>query len=284
MTRERSPARHPSSVRRRLPVHPASWPHEPTRDSSSAGPRARRRYRGGVRAHRSPGEEAAPACACDAGPSIGDYFDRKVRSASPAASPTLHATSRAILDLLGPLEGTTLLELGTGRGGLLLEALRSGASAVSGVDLSTASIEAARQRVAAAGLGERATLTVGDGARIELVPHDSVVLDRVICCYPAADALVANASRAARSRMAFSVPDSRGWRGGLARLALALENAWHRLRGASCRTFVHDLDRIEAALTTAGFQLVARTNRGLWYIAAFERTSAPASQNPAPAE
>ncbi len=116
---------------------------------------------------------------------------------------------------------------------------------------------------------DRATLTVGDGATIPVAVHDWVVLDRVICCYPRADALVANASRAARQRVAFAVPDSRGWRGYVARLALGLENVWHRMRHVGCRTFVHDLDRIEAALASAGFHRIGRTTRGLWYVAVF---------------
>ncbi len=212
-------------------------------------------------------EAPRPDCACD-GRSSGDYFDQKVRGAADAPA-TLHDTTRALLELLGPAGGHTVLELGAGRGGLLVETLRQGASHVTGVDLSPASTEAARVRLQAAGLADRATLTVGDGATIPVAVHDWVVLDRVICCYPRADALVAIASRAARHRVAFAVPDSRGWRGYVARLALGLENVWHRLRRVSCRTFIHDVDRIEATLASAGFRRIRTAHRGLWYIAVF---------------
>ena len=50
--------------------------------------------------------------------------------------------------------------------------------------LSSASIDAARSRFDQAQLSERAHLSAGDAARVPLEPHDWVILDRVICCYP----------------------------------------------------------------------------------------------------
>jgi hypothetical protein len=97
------------------------------------------------------------------------------------------------------------------------------------------------------------------------------VLDRVICCYPNAAALLANSAVAARSRYAFSVPDSRGLRGLAARASRMLDNRWNPFRGRRCPTFVHDLDPIEQTLLDAGFVPYGHTPRGLWYIAVFER-------------
>ncbi len=218
-----------------------------------------------------PAKDTDAACACDAAVSISAHVDARVRRLGSVAPATLHATTLGLLDLLGDPRGRTVLELGSGRGGLLLELLRRGATRVTGVELSGVSNVAARARLEAAGLADRATLQLGDGASLPLEPHDWVVLDRVICCYPDLDGILRNASHAARHAFAFSVPDSQGWHGTTARLICALDDAWNRFRRRPCTTYVHDLGRIEAALERAGFTQVGVDRRGLWYLALFER-------------
>lgn len=220
-------------------------------------------------------EREGPGCACDQGPSIGprigSHFDSKVTRVGPDRGSSLHATSRSLLGLLGDPTDRTVLELGCGRGGLMAELLREGAAGVSGVELSGASVDLARDRFAALELTDKVDLTVGDGAEAVLDAHDWVVLDRVICCYPDADKLLANSIPAARHRYAFSVPNSRGWRGLAARAGRRLDNTWNGLSGRPCATFVHDLDRIERTLRSAGFARRASATRGLWYVAVYER-------------
>jgi magnesium-protoporphyrin O-methyltransferase len=219
-----------------------------------------------------------PSCACDAGPSIGErigaHFDSKVERAGPGTGSGLHAATQSILALLGDPADRTVLELGCGRGGLMVELLRGGAACATGVELSRASIEQAHARLDAAGLGDRSTIVIGDAAEVALEPADWVVLDRVICCYPDAYRLLTNSIPAARRRLAFSVPNSRGWRGLVARSSRWLDNSWNGLRGRPCATFVHDLDRMERTLGEAGFARHARATRGLWYVAVYERTTA----------
>ena len=167
----------------------------------------------------------------------------------------------------------TLLELGCGRGGLLLELVRAGAARATGVDLSPASVDEARKRFERAQLSERVHLTVGDAARVPLEPHDWVILDRVICCYPDVDRLLTNTLRAATHIFAFTLPTSRGWRGIGARLDSWFENVWNTLRGRPCPGYVHDLDLIEQSLAAAGFRLRLSDHRRLWHIAVYERSA-----------
>ena len=221
---------------------------------------------------------SSPACACDAAPSISAHFDAKVRRMGSGATGTPHATTRALLDLLGDANGHTVLELGAGRGGLLLEVMRNGAARVTGIELSEASLAVARQRIADDGYADRADLVVGDGAAVPLEPHDWVVLDRVICCYPGADALVAHSAGAARQRYAFAVPDSGGWRGVASRIARLVDNSWNSLMRRPCTTFVHDLERIDGILRGAGLVPSATARRGLWHVAVYERASAGPGQ------
>jgi SAM-dependent methyltransferase len=215
-------------------------------------------------------------CACPTDSRIARHFDAKVaeRLAS-GRDPGLVPVSELLRDALlsfGPAD-RTLLELGCGRGGLLLALTQAGAASATGVDLSTASIDAARNRFEQAQLSDRVRLSVGDAARVPLESHDWVILDRVMCCYPDIERLLANTLPAARRLYAFTVPSSRGWRGVIARLEEWLENAWNSLRGRPCPGYVHDLGLIERRLTSAGFRLRHRDHQRLWHLAIYERSA-----------
>lgn len=149
-----------------------------------------------------------------------------------------------------------------------------GASRLTGVDLSPASIELARRRAAAGGFDRVAQFEVGNAAETVTEPHDWVVLDRVICCYGDVDGLVARAVALARDRIAISVPESRGWRGLVNRPLWMVEYwAWDRWQGG-CRGYVHDLRRIERRLADAGFRRAATDRLGLWYVGVYDRSGA----------
>ncbi|MBA3688150.1 MAG: methyltransferase domain-containing protein [Chloroflexi bacterium] len=207
---------------------------------------------------------------------IARHFDAKV--AEPLAKcedPSLVPASQRLRDALLSLDavGRTVLELGCGRGGLLLLLVRAGVARATGVDLSPASIDVARSRFEQAQLAQRAHFSVGDAARVPLEPHDWVILDRVLCCYPDVEGLLANTLPAAKHIYAFAVPTSRGWRGVVARLEDWLDNAWNTLRGQPCPGYVHDLDLIEDRLVMAGFRLRHRDRQRLWHIAVYERVA-----------
>jgi SAM-dependent methyltransferase len=194
--------------------------------------------------------------------------------ATRAAMPPMRGVSRRLLDALS-IEAAdhapSLLEVGCGSGALTIALLERGATTASGIDLSPASVEMAHQRAAAAGMSERTRFEVGDGASVLLVPHDWVVLDRVLCCYADLDRLLRNSMVAARRRFAFSVPMSSGWRGLVNRLIVSIENATNALRSRPCPGFVHDVRHIEARLGAAGFRRTRNGRQGLWYVAVFDR-------------
>jgi len=213
-------------------------------------------------------------CACPTDARIARHFDAKVaKRLAKGQDPGLVAVSERLRDALLALDptGRTVLELGCGRAALLLRLVEAGAARATGVDLSAASIAAARSRFEQAQLSERAHLAVGDAAHVPLEPHDWVILDRVMCCYSDVERLLANTLPAARQIYAFTVPTSRGWRGVVARLDEWFENAWNSLRGRPCPGYVHSLDLIEARLATAGFRLRHHDRQRLWHIAVYER-------------
>ncbi|HMK21014.1 MAG TPA: class I SAM-dependent methyltransferase, partial [Terriglobales bacterium] len=105
----------------------------------------------------------------------------------------------------------SLLDIGCGTGYLHQRLLQAGAARAVGVDLSTEMLEQARAQAREQGLAERTEYREGDFVELaeSLAPADIVILDKVICCYPDADALVQRSARLAGRVYAFTVPRDR---------------------------------------------------------------------------
>src|SRR5436190_16718986 len=107
----------------------------------------------------------------------------------------LTGTSRALVDLAGDVSGASVLDVGGGIGAIELELLERGAERATNVELSGGYEEAAAELLAERGLVERVERRVADFvAAADIVPHDVVVMHRVVCCYPDVDALVGAAA------------------------------------------------------------------------------------------
>lgn len=221
-----------------------------------------------------PPTDARTDSCCPADPRICRHFDKRMREFAAAGElPQMVDISRGMLELLADVAQVrpTLLEIGAGSGAMTVALLERGAERADAVDLSAESVATARRRADAAGVGSRASFQVGDGAQVELEKHDWVVLDRVICCYPDADRLLANSIGAAGRRYAFSVPHVRGWRGVANWLIFNAENATNRFRGRPCPGYLHEIGMIERRLAAAGFRRLRDRTVRLWYAAVFER-------------
>src|SRR5256884_9992446 len=108
----------------------------------------------------------------------------------------LTASTEVLLGLLteNGLVGKTLLDIGCGTGFFALETLRQGASSCIGVDLSSAAIHEANEFAIESGLQDRVRFDVADAASTRQPASDVVVMDKVLCCYPDAEALLKTAS------------------------------------------------------------------------------------------
>jgi len=214
-----------------------------------------------------------PDCCPPADPRIARQFDARYDGwTEDEGFPEIVDVSGAILDLVRDtaLRRPSVLELGCGTAALGVALLEMGAASLTGVDLSPASIDLARQRADAAGFAEAATFEVGNAVATTVDPHDWVILDRVICCYGDVETLVEHAISLAGERIAISVPESRGWRGLVNRPLWLAEFAWDRWQGG-CRGYVHDLRRIERWLDAAGFRSAGSDRVGLWHIGIYDR-------------
>ena len=182
----------------------------------------------------------------------------------------LGATSRALVDLAGDVEGATVLDVGGGIGAIELELLAAGAERATNVELSGGYEEAASALLTERGLSDRVDRRVADfvseGEAVEA--HDVVVLHRVVCCYPDVDALMGAAAEHARKRLVLTYPQEHL----LIRLGLRVINLWLRVSGCGFRTYVHPVARILGAAEADGLRLVRRERQGfLWESAALVR-------------
>ena len=208
---------------------------------------------------------------------IAEFFDRECCAGADAgASPIPGADDLddILLDALADagFAGGTVLELGSGDGTLSRELVRRGAAAVTGVDLSPVSIEHATAAAQAAGVSDRLRYQVGDASAAALVAHDTVLSEKVFCCFPRPDGLLANSLPAARSIYALVLPESRGLAGFLTKILIAAENAWRRITREPFRAYVHDVRRIEEAIRAAGFEKRSSQRHWGWLVLVFRRT------------
>ena len=211
------------------------------------------------------------ACGCDGFASIFDEATaRRDRDRYHRDGPD--RTTRLLLELLKPYRssGSSVLDIGGGIGIVDLELLRAGAGHATLVDASTAYLAVARDEARRAGLLDRIDFVEGDFVRraASIDRADVVTLDRVICCYPDMEALVAES--AGRAKTAYGIVLPRDRRG--ARWAIALNNAWYRIRRKAYRGFIHPTARVDEIAAANGLRLRAERHTWIWRVAVYDRT------------
>jgi magnesium-protoporphyrin O-methyltransferase len=167
----------------------------------------------------------------------------------------------------------SLLDIGCGTGYLHQRLLQAGAKRAVGVDLSTEMVKEARAQAREQGLAERTDYLEGDFVELAdlLAPADIVILDKVICCYPDANALVQRSARMAARVYAFTVPRDR-W---TVRLTLFAARVFLALIRCGFRSYVHDFAAIDRWLTHLGFARVFEDRTFAWLTCVYARRPAP---------
>jgi 2-polyprenyl-3-methyl-5-hydroxy-6-metoxy-1,4-benzoquinol methylase len=168
-----------------------------------------------------------------------------------------------------PIDGASLLDIGGGIGVLGLEMVAAGARQVVQVDASAAYLAAAQRQFAERGWGDRHRAVPGDFAALTEPPDpaDIVTLDRVVCCYPDYERLLARAAGHARGALALSYPRDRWY----VRAVIALENLWRRITRSAFRAFVHPPTRLAAVVEGSGLRRVARRGTAIWVVDLYRR-------------
>lgn len=90
----------------------------------------------------------------------------------------------SILHHLGEVKGKNILDLASGDGDYLMHLLESGASRVTGSDLSEEILELSRRKLHQAGYGETSSLSVADASEVTTyadAPFNAILCNFVIC-------------------------------------------------------------------------------------------------------
>jgi magnesium-protoporphyrin O-methyltransferase len=214
-----------------------------------------------------------PAC-CNAR-GCDQFFDRRFarRVANRYRRRGLDRTSRRIVAFLEErgLAGATVLEVGGGVGEIQLELLKRGALRTVNLELSPGYDEEARRLLREAGFEGRAERRLTDIATQpdEVGPADVVVLNRVVCCYPDYERLLAAVADHARRLVVFSYPP----RNLVSRAIAGAENLLSRVRGRDFRVFTHPPAAMHAVLEERGVRRAAAHSALVWRVAGLERTT-----------
>lgn len=202
------------------------------------------------------------------------FFDEKEarRSLRRYESKGLDNMAREMIGYLisSGMEGRSVLEAGGGIGTIQLELLKAGAHSTVNVELSSGYETVAAELLEREGLADRAERRVGDFTELAReVEADDVVMNRVICCYPFWERLLAAAMSSSRRFVAATFPRDRL----LARIGVGIGNTYCRVRGIDFRAFVHPPDAIESAASAGGFDVAYRDRDLIWNAVVFERRS-----------
>jgi hypothetical protein len=183
----------------------------------------------------------------------------------------LDETARRMVGFLEQrgIRGASILEVGGGVGEIQIELLKRGAGRTLNLELSPAYEREAAQLLRDAGFESRGERRLHDIAvEPEAVdPADVVVLNRVVCCYPDYERLLAAAGDRAQRLLVLSYPG----RNPVTRLVIAIQNAGFRLRRREFRVFAHPPPAMLAVLADRGLR-VAFAHEGLaWQVTGLER-------------
>src|SRR5688500_15610532 len=180
-------------------------------------------------------------------------------------------TTRMLLDALraGGIRDASVLDVGAGIGVVHHELLAGGAHVAVHVDAALPHMRVAREEAARQGHAGRVTFVHGDFVDLAdgIAPADVVTLDRVICCYPDMERLVAaSASKAQRLYGAVFPRERRA-----AKIMAALGNLVWRLRGNPFRSYIHPTAAIDAAVRRHGLTPRSVVDTLLWRVAVYVR-------------
>ncbi len=204
---------------------------------------------------------------------IEDLFDKKLamKELKHFRQKGARPTTRLMVEKIVAegVKGLTLLDIGGGVGAVQVELLSAGARSAVDIDASSSYLTAAKEEAGRRGFTGRVTYRHGNFVDLagSLEDADIVTLDRVVCCYNDARALVELSARRTRKILAMVYPrDSR-----LTRFINWCLNLPRKLQRAEFRTFVHPRPLLEASARAGGLECRGRFPRGFWEVALFAR-------------
>ncbi|HJP90301.1 MAG TPA: methyltransferase domain-containing protein [Candidatus Limnocylindrales bacterium] len=179
--------------------------------------------------------------------------------------------TKALIDAIRAqgIAGASLLDVGGGIGAIQLELLASGLGSAQSVDATAAYVEVARSEAERRGYAERTRHLVGTLADLgdTVDAADIVTLDKVVCCDPDLESLLAGVTRHARRTIGLVYPRVTWWN----RLAARFFAVWGRVTRDRTRWYLHRTARVDGLLHEAGFERRSVTETFIWQVALYVR-------------
>ena len=164
------------------------------------------------------------------------------------------------------------MDVGGGIGVIIAELADTHVVSASMVEASPAYLEVARHEVGLKYGSRPIQFVHGDFAVIAstLPDADVVTLNRVVCCYPDAEALLVAAATRTRQVLAFTHPRDLWY----VRTSFALVNFWMSLTGKRFRAFVHKPEWMAAVLKSSGLVRDTQRKTLVWMLDQYHRGGA----------
>ena len=194
------------------------------------------------------------SCCCPEAKSASRFFSFFARSYRKRyAKKGLEESQKQLVEGLqqAGFDGNTVLEIGSGVGYLHQALLEQGATSATGVDLSPKMIAEAVAGAKEKSLDDRTSYIQDDFVNISesINNADVTILDKVVCCYPDADALVHKSLAHTNRVYALTYPRDR-W---FIRFGSRLMAGVFWLLRVDFRNYVHSPALLERWITDEGF-------------------------------
>lgn len=168
------------------------------------------------------------------------------------------------------IEGTTLLDIGGGVGVIQLELLDAGAERAMSIEASRAYLRVAKDEAERRGHAGRIRYEAGDFVAVadRVEAADVVTLDRVICCYPDMESLVARSADRAQRLYGLVYPRDR-W---TVAVGFRLANLVMWLSRRAFRAYLHSPGAVDAVARRHGLAPKVQARAGpVWQVAVYAR-------------
>jgi 2-polyprenyl-3-methyl-5-hydroxy-6-metoxy-1,4-benzoquinol methylase len=162
------------------------------------------------------------------------------------------------------VEDKSLLDIGGGIGAIQHELFKAGISYATNLEASLAYLQSCQEEANRQGHGNRIHHLHGNFAEMENLPvSDIVTLERVICCYPDMDSLVAMACQKSRYLLGLVYPHEAWW------VKLGMDfvyNLKFRLTRNPFRVYLHPTEQVHALVLSYDFKEIFYRKTGAWQV------------------
>jgi len=214
-------------------------------------------------------------CQCQ---SIETYFDRQkvANYVQSYREEGLEKETQILVQALlkEGVEGQTLLDIGSGMGGLSFELIKRGVSMATNIEASSAFVEATIGEAEREGLSAKTNNIHGEFASLAetIPPADIVTLDKVICCYDDMASLVKSSVAKAKRLYGVIIPIDTWWM----KVWAWWDNFPRRIKGNDFRFIVFPVKEVDQLIHDNGMQLLFEQRSSIWLILIYGRPAEPA--------